>query len=162
MNPMNTTIPETREGFLDEAVATASQVTESDIAAVLTRMAQLAKDESKKSDAYATMFEASHKGLRRLLDEANAQMTKVALNTMAVMEEKGLIDGGRDDYVRRNRVYYMLKLLPIMTLALEYDIDSREGFVCVKDKIRQIVYEAFMKILEDKPNKQPEGLTDNN
>lgn len=153
---MNTTIPETRQGFLDEAVAAVSQVTENDIAAVLNSFVQMAKDESKKEDAYANMFEASHKGLRGLLDEANSQMTKVVINTMDVMEEKGLISGDRADYVRRNRVYYMLKLLPLMCMGLEFDIDSREGFSCIKDKVRHIVYDIFMKVLEYKPDEQKE------
>jgi len=149
---MSSTIPETRQEFLDEAVNVASQVTETDIAAVLNSIADLAKEESKKSDAYGKMFEASHKGLRGLLDEANHQMTKVVLDTLDVMEEKGLIEKCGDDYVKYNRIYYMLKLLPIMCLALEFDINSREGWSCEKDKVRQIVYEAFMKVLEFKPN----------
>lgn len=152
---MSATIPETRQEFLDEAVNVASQVTETDIAAVLNSIVDLAKEESKKSDAYGKMFEASHKGLRGLLDEANHQMTKVVLDTLDVMEEKGLIEKGGDDYVRHNRIYYMLKLLPIMCLALEFDINSREGWSCEKDKVRQIVYEAFMKVLEIKPDEQP-------
>ena len=149
---MSTTIPKTRQEFLDEAVNVASQVTETDIAAVLNSIVDLAKEESKKSDAYGKMFEASHKGLRGLLDEANHQMTKVVLDTLDVMEEKGLIEKCGDDYVKYNRIYYMLKLLPIMCLALEFDINSREGWSCEKDKVRQIVYEAFMKVLEFKPN----------
>ena len=149
---MSTTIPKTRQEFLDEAVDVASQVTETDIAAVLNSIVDLAKEESKKSDAYGKMFEASHKGLRGLLDEANHQMTKVVLDTLDVMEEKGLIEKCGDDYVKYNRIYYMLKLLPIMCLALEFDINSREGWSCEKDKVRQIVYEAFMKVLEFKPN----------
>lgn len=153
---MSATIPKTRQEFLDEAVDVASQVTETDIAAVLNSIVDLAKEESKKSDAYGKMFEASHKGLRGLLDEANHQMTKVVLDTLDVMEEKGLIEKGGDDYVRRNRVYYLLKLLPIMCLALEFDINSREGWSCEKDKVRQIVYEAFMKVLEFKPDEQPQ------
>ena len=149
---MSATIPKTRQEFLDEAVDVASQVTETDIAAVLNSIVDLAKEESKKSDAYGKMFEASHKGLRGLLDEANHQMTKVVLDTLDVMEEKGLIEKCGDDYVKYNRIYYMLKLLPIMCLALEFDINSREGWSCEKDKVRQIVYEAFMKVLEFKPN----------
>ena len=39
---MNTTIPETRQEFLDEAVSAASQVTETDIAAVLNSIVDLA------------------------------------------------------------------------------------------------------------------------
>ncbi|MFN5249961.1 MAG: hypothetical protein ACK5DE_02880 [Bacteroidota bacterium] len=156
---MNTTIPETRQEFLDEAVSAASQVTETDIAAVLNSIVDLAKEESKKSDAYGKMFEASHKGLRGLLDEANDQMVEVVLNTMDIMEEKGLLEKGGDDYVRRNRIYYMLKLLPIMCVALEFDINAREGWSCEQDKVRQIVYEAFMKILEFKPNEPPQEST---
>lgn len=156
---MSTSIPKTRQEFLDEAVSTFYQVTELDIAAVLNSFVQMAKDESKKEDAYAKMFEASHKGLRGLLDEANHQMVKVVLNTMDVMEEKGLIDKGSADYVRRNRVYYLLKLLPLMYVGLEFDTDFREGYSCVKDKVRHIAYDIFMKVLEIKPDeKNEEGL----
>lgn len=151
---MNTTVPATRQDYLDEAVATASQITETDLTTVLGAIVQQAKDESKKTTAYATLFEASHKGLRGILDEANHQMTKVVLDTMTVLEEKGLIERGGSNYVMRNRVYYMLKLLPVMCIALEFDINSREGWACEKDKVRQIVYEAFMKILELKPEEQ--------
>ena len=152
---MNATIPTTRQEFLDEAVNTVSQVTELDIAAVLNNFVQMAKDESKKEDAYAKMFEASHKGLRGLLDEANHQMTKVVFDTLDVMEEKGLIEKGGDDYVRRNRVHYLLKLLPLMYIGLEFDIHSREGYMCVKDKTRHMAYDIFMKVLEIKPDEQP-------
>jgi hypothetical protein len=151
---MSAAIPKTRQEFLDEAVNTVSQVTELDIAAVLNSFVQMAKDESKKEDAYAKMFEASHKGLRAVLDEANSQMIKVVLNTMTVMEEKGLISKDSADYVRRNRVYYLLKLLPLMYIGLEFDIDSREGYSCVKDKVRHIAYDIFMKVLEIKPEEQ--------
>lgn len=43
--------------------------------------------------------------------------------------------------------------------ALEFDIDEREGFSCVKDKVRHMAYESFMKILDikDEP-KQSDGM----
>jgi hypothetical protein len=74
-------------------------------------------------------------------------MTKVLLNTMDILEEKGLLDRSRDNYVMSNRVWYMLKMLPLMFNALEFDIDEREGFSCVKDKVRHMAYESFMKVL---------------
>lgn len=144
---METEIPKTRQEFLNEAVETVSKITEQDIASVIDALCTQAKEESKKSDAYSKMFEASHKGLRGILDEANDQMVQVVLNTMDVLEEKGLISGARDNYVMRNRVYYMLKMLPLLFTALEHDIDEREGYACVQDKVRQIVYESFMKVL---------------
>jgi hypothetical protein len=146
-NNMETEIPKTRQEFLNEAVETVSKITEQDIASVINAICTQAKEESKKSDAYSKMFEASHKGLRGILDEANHQMTKVLLNTMDILEDKGLLDRSRDNYVMSNRVYYMLKMLPLMCTALEYDIDAREGFSCVKDKVRHIAYESFMKVL---------------
>lgn len=144
---METDIPETRQDFLNEVVANVSKITEQDIASVIDTICARAKDESKKTDAYSKMFEASHKGLRGILDEANHQMTKVLLNTMDILEEKGLLDRSRDNYVMSNRVYYMLKMLPLMCTALEYAIDAREGWSCVKDKVRHKVYETFMDIL---------------
>ena len=105
---MSSTIPETRQGFLNEAVAAASQITETDIASVINSIVDLAKEESKKSDAYGKMFEASHKGLRGVLSEANHQMTQVVLDTMDVMEEKGLLKKGGDDYVKYNQKYKFL------------------------------------------------------
>jgi hypothetical protein len=146
-NKMETDIPQTRQEFLNEAVETVSKITEQDIALVIDALYTQAKEESKKSDAYSKMFEASHKGLRGILDEANHQMTKVLLNTMDVLEEKGLMSGARDNYVMRNRVWCMLKMLPLMCTALEYDINEREGFSCVKDKVRHMAYESFMKVL---------------
>jgi hypothetical protein len=146
-NSMETEIPKTRQEFLNEAVATVSKITEQDIASVIDALCTQAKEESKKSDAYSKMFEASHKGLRGILDEANHQMTEVLLNTIDILEEKGLMDRSRDNYVMSNRVYYMLKMLPLLYTALEYDIDAREGFSCVKDKVRHMAYESFMKIL---------------
>jgi hypothetical protein len=146
-NSMETEIPKTRQEFLNEAVETVSKITEQDIASVINTICTLAKEESKKSDAYSKMFEASHKGLRGILDEANDQITKVLLNTMDVLEEKGLLNRSRDNYVMSNRVWYMLKMLPLMFNALEYDIDEREGFSCVKDKVRHMAYEFFMDIL---------------
>jgi len=147
MNSEKAEIPKTRKEFLNESVETVSKITEQDIASVIDAFCSQAKAESKKSDAYSKMFEASHKGLRGILDEANDQMVKVVLNTMDVLEEKGLMSGARDNYVMRNRVYYMLKMLPLLFTALEHDIDEREGYICVKDKVRQVVYEAFMKVL---------------
>ncbi len=144
---METEIPKTRQEFLNEAVETVSKITEQDIASVIDALCTQAKEESKKSDAYSKMFEASHLGLRGILDEANHQMTKVLLNTMDILEEKGLLDRSRDNYVMSNRVYYMLKMLPLMFNALEFDIDKREGFSCVKDKVRHMAYESFMKVL---------------
>lgn len=144
---METEIPKTRQEFLNEAVETVSKITEQDIASVIDAICTQAKEESKKSDAYSRMFEASHKGLRGILDEANHQMTKVLLNTMDILEEKGLLDRSRDNYVMSNRVYYMLSMLPLMFNALEFDIDKREGFSCVKDKVRHMAYESFMKVL---------------
>ena len=144
---METEIPKTRQEFLNEAVATVSKITEQDIASVIDALCTQAKEESKKSDAYSKMFEASHLGLRGILDEANHQMTKVLLNTMDILEEKGLLDRSRDNYVMSNRVYYMLSMLPLMFNALEFDIDKREGFSCVKDKVRHMAYESFMKVL---------------
>lgn len=144
---MDTNTQETRQDFLNEAVTTVSKITEQDIATVIDTICAQAKEESKKTDAYSKMFEASHKGLRGILDEANDQMTGVLLNTMDILEEKGLLSGAREDYVIRNRVWYMLKMLPLMCTALEYDIDAREGFSCVKDKVRHKVYETFMDIL---------------
>ncbi len=146
-NNMETEIPKTRQEFLNEAVATVSKITEQDIASVIDALCTQAKEESKKSDAYSKMFEASHLGLRGILDEANHQMTKVLLNTMDILEEKGLLDRSRDNYVMSNRVYYMLSMLPLMFNALEFDIDKREGFSCVKDKVRHMAYESFMKVL---------------
>jgi hypothetical protein len=146
-NNMETEIPKTRQEFLNEAVETVSKITEQDIASVIAALCTQAKEESKKSDAYSKMFEASHKGLRGILDEANHQMTKVLLNTMDILEEKGLLDRSRDNYVMSNRVYYMLSMLPLMFNALEFDIDKREGFSCVKDKVRHMAYESFMKVL---------------
>jgi hypothetical protein len=146
-NNMETEIPKTRQEFLNEAVETVSKITEQDIASVIDALCTQAKEESKKSDAYSKMFEASHLGLRGILDEANHQMTKVLLNTMDILEEKGLLDRSRDNYVMSNRVYYMLKMLPLMFNALEFDIDKREGFSCVKDKVRHMAYESFMKVL---------------
>lgn len=146
-NNMETEIPKTRQEFLNEAVETVSKITEQDIASVIDALCTQAKEESKKSDAYSKMFEASHLGLRGILDEANHQMTKVLLNTMGILEEKGLLDRSRDNYVMRNRVYYMLRMLPLMFNALEFDIDKREGFSCVKDKVRHMAYESFMKVL---------------
>ena len=158
-NSMETEIPKTRQEFLNEAIETVSKITEQDIASVIDAFCAQAKEESKKSDAYSKMFEASHKGLRGILDEANDQMTEVLLNTMDVLEEKGLLDRSRDNYVMSNRVWYMLKMLPLMFTALEYDIDEREGFSCVKDKVRHMAYESFMKILDikDEP-KQSDGM----
>jgi hypothetical protein len=146
-NNMETEIPKTRQEFLNEAVETVSKITEQDIASVIDALCTQAKEESKKSDAYSKMFEASHLGLRGILDEANHQMTKVLLNTMDILEEKGLLDRSRDNYVMSNRVYYMLSMLPLMFNALEFDIDKREGFSCVKDKVRHMAYESFMKVL---------------
>ena len=144
---MENEIPKTRKDFLNEAVVAVSKITEQDIASVIDAFCAQAKEESKKSDAYSKMFDASHKGLRGILDEANDQMTKVLLNTMDVLEEKGLLDRSRENYVMSNRVWYMLKMLPLMFTALEYDIDEREGFSCVMDKVRHMAYEAFMKTL---------------
>ena len=146
-NNMETEIPKTRQEFLNEAVETVSKITEQDIASVINAICTQAKDESKKSDAYSKMFEASHKGLRGILNEANDQITNVLLNTMDILEEKGLLDRSRDNYVVSNRVWYMLKMLPLMFNALEFDIDEREGFSCVKDKVRHMAYESFMKVL---------------
>jgi len=146
-NSMETEIPKTRQEFLNEVVETVSKITEQDIASVIYALCTRAKEESKKSDAYSKMFEASHKGLRGILDEANDQITKVLLNTMDVLEEKGLLNRSRDNYVMINRVWYMLKMLPLMFNALEYDIDEREGFSCVKDKVRHMAYASFMDIL---------------
>jgi hypothetical protein len=147
MNSEKAEITKTRKEFLNEVVNTVSKITEQDIASVIDAFCAQAKAESKKSDAYSKMFEASHKGLRGILDEANDQMVKVVLNTMDVLEEKGLMSVARDNYVMRNRVYYMLKMLPLLFTALEHDIDEREGYICVKDKVRQVVYEAFMKVI---------------
>ncbi len=144
---METGIPKTRQDFLKEAVSNVSKITEQDIASVIDAMCVQAKEESQKSDAYSKMFEASHKGLRGIIDEANHQMIQVVLNTMDVLEEKGLLDRSRDNYVMSNRVFYMLQMLPLMCTALEYDIDAREGFMCVKDKVRHKAYETFMGLL---------------
>jgi hypothetical protein len=85
-------------------------------------------------------------------------MTKVLLNTIDVLEEKGLLDRSRDNYVMSNRVWYMLKMLPLMCTALEYDIDAREGFSCVQDKVRHKVYETFMDILNLTDKKEEGGI----
>jgi sulfur transfer complex TusBCD TusB component (DsrH family) len=150
--------PQTRQDFLAEVVETASKITDNDIKNVLSSIVRRAEEESRKTQAYAAMFEASHEGLRGILDQASSQMTRVVLDTMDVLTRKGLLSAAPDDYVIRNRVYYMLEMLPVMCTALEYDIDAREGWSCVKDKVRHLVYETFMDIMglpieQDQSNK---------
>jgi len=120
---------------------------------VISNIYEMAKEERHKTQPYKDMFEASHKGLRGILDKANDAMMQVVFDTLDVLKEKDLMPPCTpDDFKDYNKIYYALLMLPMLFNQAYYDIDNIEGMSCSKDKQRALMCAFFEKLMKVNKN----------
>jgi hypothetical protein len=111
------------------------------------------------------MFSASFQGLRRLLDHAARAMHRPVFDLVDVLREKGIYttyQEGEDIEItkKRRQIYLFLHLLPFAEYYVAEEIKADEGYVCCKDKMREIIYLKFIEIAGINPSELKSDASD--
>lgn len=105
---------------------------------VVEYISKQARLEAEKTEPWKNLFEASEKGLRPALSEANRQCNAVIINLTDIIKEKFGIK-----HVSR-KLYNMLKALPFAMNEVTNTIEKEQGLSCCADKARYIYAEEVL------------------
>lgn len=115
----------------------AEQSLEQALAEVIGGLLARADAEREKSESYKNLWDASENNLRSLLSEAHHQMMEPIMSVCKVIEEKFEVRIS-------DKLYDLIKLLPVAMSELREHITEKEGHSCCADKTREIYYQEVL------------------
>lgn len=108
---------------------------------VCNSIVKRANEESKKSEPWKELFDASEQGLISLLNKADMQMMETVLSTATIITDKFGIRCS-------DKLFDLLKALPFVMNRVTNEIEKQQGMSCCADKARRVYYEEVLSEIE--------------